>query len=113
MTGYPRFFLTKVFRSFGFSKTLIDMVWRFLSNNWYTVLVNGQPYGFFQSTRGVRQGDPLSPLLFIIVVEVMTRNLNELFNDSKYIGFGMPKWSPKINHLSYADDTILFGSGDE
>lgn len=40
-------FLTKVLRKFGFSEVLIDMVWRFLSNNWYSVLVNGQVHNLF------------------------------------------------------------------
>lgn len=52
-------------------------------------------------------------MLFIIAAKVMTRRLNYLFLDKKYIGYGIPKWSPNINHLDYEDDTILFGSGDE
>lgn len=55
----------------------------------------------------------MSIVLFIIAVEVMSRSLNNLFQDEKFLGFGLPKWSPQINHLSYADDTILFGSGDK
>lgn len=73
--------------------------------------MNGQSYGFFQSTRGIKQRDPLSPTIFIIGAEVLARNLNGLFEDQGFRGYGMPKWSPKINHLSYADDTILFCSG--
>ncbi|KAH0696182.1 hypothetical protein KY289_013664 [Solanum tuberosum] len=88
------------------------MVWRLISANWYSVLINGQSHGFFHSTRGLKQGDPLSPTLFIIVAEVLSRSLNQLNEQESFKGFGMPKWSPKINHLAYADDTILFGSGD-
>lgn len=40
------------------------------------------------------------------------RSLNGLFDDERYIGYGMPKLSPQTNHLAYADNTILFGSGD-
>ncbi|KAH0713632.1 hypothetical protein KY289_009591 [Solanum tuberosum] len=64
-----------------------------------------------KSTRELKQGDPLSPTLFIIAAEVLARNLNQLFKDHNFKGFGLPKWSPKINHLSYADYTILFCSG--
>ncbi|WMV39051.1 hypothetical protein MTR67_032436 [Solanum verrucosum] len=104
-------FLTKVLRIYGFSERIIDMVVMLISKNWYSVIMNGQTFGFFQSSRGLKQGDPLSPALFIIAAEVLARNFNHLFKDQKYKDFGLPKWSPVINHLSYADDTILFCSG--
>lgn len=52
-------FMTKVLRKIGFSKVIIDMIWRLISNNWYSVLVNGQSYGSFQFTRELTQGDPI------------------------------------------------------
>lgn len=102
----------KVLRKIGFTETFVDLIWRLLSNNWYSVLINGQSHGFFHSTRGVKQGDPLSPALFILSAEVLSRALNALFEDGRFVGYGMPKWSTKINHLSYADDTIIFTSAD-
>nr|XP_009789431.1 PREDICTED: uncharacterized protein LOC104237055 [Nicotiana sylvestris] len=81
--------------------------------NVYYVLINGQPNGFFTSSRGVNQGDPLSPTLFILAAEELSRGLNSLHTNLYFCGFGMPKWSPKINHLSYTDDTIIFCSSDE
>ncbi|XP_060170522.1 uncharacterized protein LOC132601460 [Lycium barbarum] len=105
-------FFTKVLRKIGFSEALIDMIYRIVGNNWYSVLVNGQQHGFFQSSRGVKQGDPLSPTLFIIAAKVLSRNLNHLHVVPEFKGFGMPKWRPKINHLAYADDIIIFTSAD-
>ncbi|XP_060201103.1 secreted RxLR effector protein 78-like [Lycium barbarum] len=71
-------FLTKVLRQMGFSESLIDMVFRIISNNWYSLLINVQQKGFFQSSRGVKQGYPLSPTLFILAAKALTRNLNDL-----------------------------------
>lgn len=104
-------FLTKVLRQFGFSEVIIDMVWRLVSNNWYIVVLNGKTHGFFKSTRGLKQGE--SPTLFIIIAEVLSRALNSLNSDEKFIEYGLPKWSPKINHLTYANDTTLWIRGEE
>ncbi|XP_075099449.1 uncharacterized protein LOC142176224 [Nicotiana tabacum] len=105
-------FLTKVFRKMGFGERFIGLVYGIVANNWYSVLLNGQPYGFFKSTRGVKQGDPISPTLFILAAEALSRGLNALHKNLHFCGFGLPKWSPKINHLSYADDIIIFSSSD-
>ncbi|XP_060202206.1 uncharacterized protein LOC132630668 [Lycium barbarum] len=62
--------------------------------------------------RGVKQGDPLSPALFILTTEVLSRALNSMFGNSLYVGYALPKWSANINHLAYADDTIIFASAE-
>ncbi|XP_075104795.1 uncharacterized protein LOC107830035 [Nicotiana tabacum] len=66
-----------------------------------------------KSSRGVKQGDHVSPTLFILVTKALSRGLNALPTNLYFCGFGMPKWSPKINHLAYADDMIIFSSSDE
>ncbi|XP_075084557.1 uncharacterized protein LOC142167931 [Nicotiana tabacum] len=50
--------------------------------------------------------------MFILAVEALSRGLNSLHLNLYFCGYGLPKWSPKINHLSYADDTIIFSSSD-
>ncbi|XP_075111250.1 uncharacterized protein LOC107797084 [Nicotiana tabacum] len=74
---------------------------------------NGQAHGFFKSSRDVKQGDPVSPTLFILASEALSRDLNALHTNLYFCGYGMPKWSPKINHLAYADDMIIFSSSNE
>nr|XP_016450378.1 PREDICTED: uncharacterized protein LOC107775192 [Nicotiana tabacum] len=106
-------FLTKMLRKMGFPEAFIGLIFDLIGNNWYSILINGQPNRFFKSSRGFKQGDPLSPTLFILAAEALSRGLNSLHTNLYFFGFGMPKWSPKINHLSYADDTIIFSSSDE
>lgn len=82
-----------------------------MSNNWYSIIVNGSRHDFLHSTRGLKQGDPLSPTLFIIGAEVLSRLLNGLHQSPSYHGFYMEKSGPQINNLSFADDIIIFTSG--
>nr|XP_004237272.1 uncharacterized protein LOC101266714 [Solanum lycopersicum] len=96
----------------GFREVFIDRGWRIMSNNWYSVVINGKRHRFFHSTRGLKQGDPLSPALFIIGAEVLSRNLNLVHHNHLYRGFSMEKKGPQINHLSFADDIIIFTSTD-
>nr|XP_027122188.1 uncharacterized protein LOC113739143 [Coffea arabica] len=99
-------FTVSVLRKFGFGERFIDMVWRLLSNVWFSVIINGASYGFFKSSRGVRQGDPLSPALFVIGAEVLSRGLNSLALQSGFLGFTVPRGCPTVTHLAFADDVL-------
>lgn len=67
----------------------------------------GQGMVFF-----IPKGDPLSPALFILGAEVSSRSLNALHFNQMYEGFQMEVKGPQINHLSFADDIIIFASTD-
>ena len=73
----------------------------------FSVLVNGSPSGFFSSSRGLRQGDPLSPLLFLLVMEVLSRMLRKTVEGGFITGFNLGS-DVSISHLLFADDSILF-----
>ena len=73
--------------------------------------MNGSPEGFFGSSRGLRQGDPLSPFLFLLIMEVLSRILRKtkecgLIHDF-HVGL-MNSIGVRISHLLFAGDTILF-----
>ncbi|XP_060210732.1 uncharacterized protein LOC132637695 [Lycium barbarum] len=105
-------FLIRVLRKMGFAEAFIDTVWRLIANNWYSIFLNGQAFGFLHSIKGVKQGEPLSPALFILSAEVLSRALNSLFENNDFRSYGMPKWSANLNHLAYADDAIIFAYAD-
>ena len=73
------------------------------------------PYGFFESSRGLRQGDPLSPLLFVLVMEALGRMLDKAVHDSHMSGFevgNLEGRSLAVSQLLFADDTLIFCDAD-
>jgi hypothetical protein len=77
----------------------------------FSVLVNGTPSSFFSSSRGLRQGDPLSPLLFVIVMEALSKMFVVSIRRGFLSGFSMGSGSNgvvNISHLLFANDTLVF-----
>ncbi|XP_076937140.1 uncharacterized protein LOC143604598 [Bidens hawaiensis] len=74
-----------------------------------SVLVNGSPTREFQCTRGIRQGDPLSPLLFLIAMEGLSGMLKEAVSKGFFHGIRVGHNGPTLSHFLYADDAVLLG----
>nr|XP_027066014.1 uncharacterized protein LOC113691883 [Coffea arabica] len=68
------------------------------------------PKGFFKSAPGLRQGNPISPALFVIGADVLSRSLNALTVHRRFHPFKVPSGCPMVTHLAYADDVIIFTS---
>lgn len=77
-------------------------------STFFSVKVNGSLCGYFKGAKGLRQGDPLSPYLFVIAMEILSLGLSKA---STVSGF-RHHWKTKeqsITHLSFADDLMLYG----
>ena len=79
-----------------------------LSSVSYAILVNGNAKGWVKTSRGLRQGDPLSHFLFTIVVDVLSRMLLKTEERSVLEGFRVGRNRVRVTHLQFADDTIFF-----
>ncbi|KAL9687227.1 hypothetical protein QQ045_031625 [Rhodiola kirilowii] len=106
-------FLHRMMRALGFSSQWCDLVYRTISGCFYSVLWDGTAYGRFKSNRGVRQGDPLSPSLFIICMESFSRLLHRHISDGLLQPYFVKTGALQVNHLLYADDLLLFTNGTE
>ncbi|KAF5812274.1 putative RNA-directed DNA polymerase [Helianthus annuus] len=74
-----------------------------------SVLVNGSPTFEFKCSKGIRQGDPISPFLFIIVMEALSHLIGRAKSAGDVVGIKTPMNGPVISHLFYADDAIILG----
>ncbi|RVX07309.1 putative ribonuclease H protein [Vitis vinifera] len=104
-------FLLKVMQKMGFGSKWIGWMWYCISTVKYSVLVNGVPAGFFSSTKGLRQGDPLSPYLFIMGMEVLSVLITRAAEGDFIKGCRIwrdREQAVKVTHLLFADDTIIF-----
>lgn len=74
----------------------------------YSVLVNGEPHGLIKPSRGLRQGDPLSPYLFLICDAGLHALIAQVAQAGDILGVSLCRRGLKITHLFFADDILLF-----
>ena len=106
-------FSLKVLHSFGFSHTFIGWIRTILHSARMSILINGSPCGYFTCKRGVRQGDPLSPILFCLAEEVLSRSLIMAANSGALHLMAGPRGVLMPTHSLYADDIMLFCRADK
>jgi hypothetical protein len=82
-----------------------------LKSAFLSISINGKAEGYFNCSRGVRQGDPLSPLLFCIAEDVLSRSITKLVSDGKLDLIKGTRHSKVPSHTFYADDLMVFCKG--
>jgi hypothetical protein len=101
-------FLEDVMRKMGFARRWIDLIMTCVKIVSYSVLVNKQPHGVIKPTRGIRQGDPLSPYLFLLCAEGLSSLLRGAERRNAVTGLAISRAGVRINHLFFVDDSLLF-----
>ncbi|KAL2517783.1 Uncharacterized protein Adt_14030 [Abeliophyllum distichum] len=105
-------FLISVLEGFGFDAIWTDRIRRCISECHFSVLLNGRPCGFFPSSRGLRQGDPISPSLFILASDYFSRILTRQYQQIASMAY-RHGGDALISHLCFADDMIIFANGQK
>ena len=106
-------FIHTCLKVFNFHNIWIKWIMECITSVSYSLLINNELTGFIKPSRGIRQGDPLSPYIFIMCMELLANNLIRESSE-KNSGLGV-KLYPKadcIPGLLFADDCLIFGKAD-
>ncbi|XP_026417296.1 uncharacterized protein LOC113312776 [Papaver somniferum] len=101
-------FLQEITIHLGFSQKWCQLIHHCISTTKNSILVNGSPMDFFSPSRGLRQGDSISPYLFILCMEGFSRFLTNNAKQKIIEPLILAKTWPTVSHLLFADDCILF-----
>ncbi|KAJ9552900.1 hypothetical protein OSB04_016945 [Centaurea solstitialis] len=105
-------YLLCMLEGFHFHPVLINWIKEMISTPTFSIVVNAETKGFFHGKRGIRQGDPLSPYLFTIVMEGFSMLFKQCIEEAADFGYHHGCLDFGVTHLCFADDLFVFTRGD-
>ena len=102
--------LEQIMRKMGFHSKWITMVMNCVTFVTYSIRINGVPHGHITPFRSLRQGDPLSPYLFLLCAKSLSTLIHNAARIGTLRGLQVCKRSPHITHLFFIDDSLLFSN---
>ncbi|KAL0309137.1 UNVERIFIED_CONTAM: hypothetical protein Sradi_5856000 [Sesamum radiatum] len=103
-----RSFLRRVLLRLGFESEFVELIMLLVTIVSYPLTLNGEPFGYFHIERGIRQGDPLSPYLFIFCAKTFSCLIQKTEAQGAIQGIQISSEAPSISHLLFTDDNLLF-----
>ncbi|WZZ33856.1 hypothetical protein YC2023_017257 [Brassica napus] len=101
-------FLENTLRAAGLSADWVGRIMECVAGPEMSILWNGEKSESFKPSRGLRQGDPLSPYLFVLCMERLCHLIDEAVVEKKWKPISLSRGGPKLSHICFADDLILF-----
>lgn len=102
-------FIRDVLIELNFPSHLITIIMHCVTSVRTNVLWNGVRTDFFSAERGIRQGDPLPPYLFVLCMDKLSHLIAEAVEDGSWTPLRAGRRGPQIAHLMFVDDILLFG----
>jgi hypothetical protein len=103
-------YMSSLLEAFGFDNLWVAWIMRLTSSAFFSILVNGVPSQPFSPSRGIRQGDPLSPFLFVIMAEGLGRYIKASVEEGSLKGLPLHNLQPAPSHSQFVDDTLLMNT---
>ena len=86
-------YMEKVLIKMGFHDRWVKLMMVCITTTFYSILINGEPHGHITPTRGLRQGDPLSPYLFLMCTEGLHGLINKAATNGVIQGVSLSEWA--------------------
>ena len=105
-------FVRMVLKHFGFPANIINLIMSCISSTSTVVLFNGNKLDSFQPIRGIKQGDPISPYIFLLCIEFLGAQINSVCENKRWDTIKASKNGPNFSHVFFADDFMLFAKAN-
>lgn len=101
-------YLEAIMKKMGFDERWVKLIMECITTVSYSILINGEPSPIIHPSCGLRQGDPLSPYLFLLCYEGLHSLLHQAAEAKQIRGVSICRGGPRLTHLFFADDSLVF-----
>lgn len=106
-------FIQETIQLIGLEERWVNIIMTCITTPRLAVLWNGAQLDWIKPERGIRQGDPMSPYMFVLCIERLSHLIKEEAKRGNWKGIKLSRYGPELTHLLFADDMVLFADATE